>query len=236
MGYRPGVVEALQDWGLTVRLVPGWETRGDPYFEPHGHVIHHDVIGDQVGTHDVCPDLIIRGRSDLAGPLANFWLERDGDVHVVAAGEANHAGSGGWNGLSGNASVWGTEMNNLGTPADPWPDVQLEAMQRLAAATAEYSGFPIANVCGHKEWTSRKVDPHSIDMQSFRQEILAQAKGEIVTEEQMRRLERVAKNQGKLTRSMIRKLYLAESRQNRRLSDNEVDAILAAIEAEDPAG
>jgi hypothetical protein len=178
MPYQPGVVEAIRDWGLTVHLVPGWQTRGDDFFHPDGHVFHHDVIGDQAGTHDHVPTIIIAGRPDLAGPLANFWLERDGDVHVVAVGEANHAGEGGWRGLSGNATVWGTEMNNLGTPADPWPDVQIEAAQRLAAATADFSGFPIANVCGHKEWApTRKIDPHTINMSVFRAEALAQVKG-----------------------------------------------------------
>lgn len=177
MGYQTGVLEALRDWGLVVVEVPGWQTRGDDYFDPRGHVLHHDVIADQPGTSDRTPSLIINGRSDLPGPLCNFWLERDGNVHLVAAGEANHAGAGGWRGLTGNASVWGTEMNNLGTPADPWPDVQLEAMARLAAATADFSGFDPSMVCGHKEWApTRKVDPHSIDMTAFRMKVATQTK------------------------------------------------------------
>lgn len=177
MPYQPGIRTALKDWGLTVVEVAGWETRGDPYFQPHGHVLHHDVIADQPGTSDRVPSLIVVGRSDLPGPLCNFWLERDGNVHLVAAGEANHAGEGGWRGLSGNHSVWGTEMNNLGTPADPWPDAQLEAMVRLAAATAEFSGFDASYVCGHKEWApDRKIDPHSIDMGTFRGRVAAARK------------------------------------------------------------
>lgn len=177
MPYQPGIRTALKDWGLTVVEVAGWETRGDPYFQPHGHVLHHDVIADQPGNNDRVPSLIVVGRSDLPGPLCNFWLERDGNVHLVAAGEANHAGQGGWRGLSGNHSVWGTEMNNLGTPADPWPDAQLEAMVRLAAATAEFSGFDASFVCGHKEWApTRKIDPHSIDMGAFRGRVAAAVK------------------------------------------------------------
>lgn len=177
MTYQPGILEAIRDWGLTVHEVPGWQTRGSSDFTPRGHVIHHDVIPDQPGDSDHIPTIIVQGRSDLPGPLANFWLERDGDVHLCAAGRANHAGEGGWNGLSGNSTVWGTEMNSLGTPADPWPEVQLDAMARLAACTAEFSGFSIANVCGHKEWApTRKIDPHTINMAAFRRQVELQEK------------------------------------------------------------
>lgn len=165
MGYQTGILPVLQDWGLEVVEVPGWRTRGSSSFDPHGHVLHHDVIGPT----STVPGMIVNGRPDLAGPLCNFWLDRGGRVHLVAAGRANHAGEGSWRGLSGNSSVWGTEMNNLGTPSDPWPDAQLDAMVRLAAATADYSGFDASMVCGHKEWApTRKIDPHSINMAQFR--------------------------------------------------------------------
>lgn len=164
MGYQVGVIDALKDWGLTVVEVPGWQTRGSSSFSPRGHVCHHDVIPPYTST----PAIIIDGRSDLAGPLANFWMERNGRVHLVAAGRANHAGQGGWQGLYGNSSVWGTEANNLGTPTDPWPEAQVEAWVTLCAATADFSGFAPSMICGHKEWTTRKVDPHSIDMGAFR--------------------------------------------------------------------
>lgn len=234
MGYQVGVIDALRDWGLTVRPVPGWQTRGSSSFDPRGHVVHHDVIGDQVGNHDRCPPLIIDGRSDLPGPLANFWLERDGDVHLVAAGRANHAGEGGWQGLSGNSSVWGTEMNNLGTPDDPWPDVQLEAMERLAAATCDFSGFAPAKVCGHKEWApTRKIDPHSIDMAAFRSEVLAAAKGGLMADDVARiitkldNLRKTQLSQGKV----LRKVRAAQAGVSKKELD-EIDAELAAIAAE----
>lgn len=188
MPHEIGVLAALKDWGLTVVEVPGWRTRGSSAFDPAGHVIHHDVIGPKTSV----PDLIITGRSDLPGPLCNFWLERNGRVHLVAAGKANHAGEGGWNGLSGNASVWGTEMNNLGVPSDPWPALQLDAMARLAAATSDYSGSPIANVCGHKEWApDRKIDPHSINMTAFRAEVLAEAKGGLMPDDVERLMDKL---------------------------------------------
>lgn len=172
MAFQPGVIEAIQDWGLRVIEHDGWRTRGSSVFDPRGHLLHHDVFGHT----NTLPGSMITGRPDLAGPLCNFWLTRLGVVHMVAAGEANHAGSGGFQGLSGNASVWGTEMNNLGFPTDPWPDEQLEAMSRLAAATAQFSGFDASMVCAHREWTTRKPDPHTINMPNFRKRVGTQTK------------------------------------------------------------
>ena len=154
MGYQTGVVEALRDHGLTVGFVPGWETRGSSSFYPRGHVVHHDAGGHW----STPPGILTAGRSDLPGPLCNFALGRDGKVWMVAAGRANHAGTGGWRGLSGNSSVWGTEANNRGT-GETWPQVQIDAYVRLCAATCEFSGFGAEMVCRHAEWTSRKIDP-----------------------------------------------------------------------------
>lgn len=154
MPYHRGVVEALRDHGLTVGFCPGWETRGSSSFDPKGHVVHHDA-GSPWTTP---PGLLIAGRSDLPGPLCNFALARDGTVWMVAAGRANHAGTGSWKGLVGNSSVWGTEANNRGT-GEMWPDVQIDACARLCAATCDYSGFSAEMVCRHAEWTTRKIDP-----------------------------------------------------------------------------
>ena len=155
VSYHIGVVEALRDHGLTVRFVAGWETRGSSTFWPQGHVVHHDAIPT---TWHFPPGILIRGRSDLPGPLCNFALARDGTVWMVAAGRANHAGSGSWRGLVGNSSVWGTEANNAGT-GQTWPDAQVDAYVRLCAATCDYSGFTAEMVCRHAEWTTRKIDP-----------------------------------------------------------------------------
>lgn len=154
MPYQTGVVEALRDHGLTVGFCPGWETRGSSSFDPRGHVVHHDA-GNNWTTP---PGILIAGRSDLPGPLCNFALGRDGKVWMVAAGRANHAGTGSWRGLVGNSSVWGTEANNRGT-GEMWPDVQIDAYARLCAATCEFSGFSAEMVCRHAEWTTRKIDP-----------------------------------------------------------------------------
>jgi len=156
--YQTGVVEALRDHGLDLGFCPGWETRGSPSFNPRGHVVHHDAGGNWATP----PGILIEGRPPgpnyLPGPLCNFALGRDGKVWMVAAGRANHAGTGSWRGLVGNSSVWGTEANNRGT-GEMWPDVQIDAYARLCAATCDFSGFTAEMVCRHAEWTSRKIDP-----------------------------------------------------------------------------
>lgn len=155
MSRHTGVVEALRDHHLAVGFCPGWETRGSSVFWPQGHVCHHDAIAARWSTP---PGMLISGRPDLAGPLCNTALEADGTVWMVAAGRANHAGTGGWRGLVGNSTVWGTEAQNAGT-GQVWPQEQIDAYVRLSAALAEFFGFSSEMVCRHAEWTSRKIDP-----------------------------------------------------------------------------
>jgi hypothetical protein len=233
VSHQTGILAALRDWGLTVVEVPGWQTRGSSDFDPKGHVVHHDVVPDQPGDNDRVPSIIINGRSDLPGPLANFWLETDGDVHLCAAGRANHAGEGGWRGLSGNSTVWGCEMNNLGVPSDLWPEVQLDAAARLAAATCEFSGFAPATVCGHKEWApTRKIDPHTIDMSAFRTQVALQTKGGLMPDDVktiVNKLDNIRKtqlSQGKVLRALRAKLGATDKELQ------EIDAELDAIAKE----
>ena len=158
MSYQTGVVEAFRDHGLTLGFCPGWETRGSSLFWPQGAVVHHDAIPTRWTTP---PGLLISGRPDLAGPLCNTALGADGTVWMVAAGRANHAGTGSWRGLVGNSTVWGTEAQNAGTGSQVWPDAQIAAYVALHAALVEFYGWPAGAemVCRHAEWTSRKIDP-----------------------------------------------------------------------------
>jgi hypothetical protein len=56
------------------------------------------------------------------------------------------------------------------TGKDPWPKVQLDAYVVLVAAICEHLNIDTSMVAAHREWApSRKPDPHSIDMDEFRQ-------------------------------------------------------------------
>jgi peptidoglycan hydrolase-like protein with peptidoglycan-binding domain len=162
MGYQTDLLEALKDWGLTVVEVNDWRTRGSSSFNPGGSVNHH-TAGSRNG---VIPSLrlLTEGRSDLPGPLCNVGQSRSTDfdasqkydvVYLIAAGRANHAGRGGWQGLVGNSSVFGLEIEHSGSAAEPF--------------SAEVGGYDIAKVCQHKEWApGRKIDFINANGQDFR--------------------------------------------------------------------
>jgi hypothetical protein len=154
------LADAARRWGLVVVEVDGWQSRGSADFAPAGTVAHHTAGPGAGGDIPSLPTLI-NGRPDLAGPLCNYGLGRSGTVYVVAAGRANHAGAGGWAGLSGNSSVVGIEAENDGF--QPWPLVQEHAYGLLCAAVCEALGAPAGNVCRHHEWRAEKPDPHGVD-------------------------------------------------------------------------
>lgn len=171
--------EVLEQAGLKVAGTPDWRSRGRaPMGTVKGVMCHH--------TATACPgnmptlDLLIGGRPDLAGPLCQLGLGRDGTFYLVAAGRANHAGAGSWEGIvTGNSSFIGIEAENSGADADEWPPVQLDAYRRGVAAILAHIGAGANMCCGHGEYAlpdGRKNDP-SFDMPSFRAEVAALLQG-----------------------------------------------------------
>src|SRR5690606_37159568 len=41
---------------------------------------------------------------------------------------------------------------------------QLESYRKGSAALAKHNGIPASKVIGHKEWTTRKIDPYGVNM------------------------------------------------------------------------
>lgn len=161
------LADVARNAGLAVEESKGWETRGRTYcsMRPKGVVCHH-TAGPATGDMPSL-NLLITGRKNLPGPLSHYGLGRSGKVYVVAAGTANHAGAGGWNGLSSNCDVVGIEAENTGK--DPWPQTQLDAYVVLVAAICDHLGVDTKMVAAHREWApTRKPDPHSLDMNQFR--------------------------------------------------------------------
>jgi peptidoglycan hydrolase-like protein with peptidoglycan-binding domain len=165
--------------GLKVAEQPGWQTRGRGDVGPIRGVLCHHTAGAKTGN---MPSLgvVTHGRADLPGPLSQLCLGRDGTFFVVAAGRANHAGAGNWQGIvNGNASFIGIEAENTGHTtglnADAWPAVQLDAYRRgVAAILKKIKANPIM-CCGHREYAlpqGRKPDP-TFDMHDFRLQVAA---------------------------------------------------------------
>lgn len=171
MGRDTNIATKLKAAGLRVVETNGWQTRGSNVFSPRGSVNHHTASGPRGSAPSL--GVCINGRSDLSGPLCNVLQSREADgadiFFVIAAGRANHAGPGGWRGLSGNSSVYGLEIEHTGV--DPLP----ESRQRLAARCHAALGrglFDERFVCQHFEWATpkgRKTDAAThVDPGQFR--------------------------------------------------------------------
>ena len=152
--------DILRRAGLKVAETPGWLDCGRGEMGDVAGVICHHTANRNAGN---MPSLkmLINGRPDLPGPLAQLGLARDGTYYVVAAGRANHAGPGLWRGAAGNSRFIGIEGENGGTRNDAWPDVQMDAYRRGVAAILRQIGADETMCCGHREYAlppGRKVD------------------------------------------------------------------------------
>lgn len=163
--YDVGLADRIRAKGVRVIEVAGWQTRSAGSYGPRG-AVHHHAAGSASGA---TPSLatVIYGRPGLSGPLAQVLQSREPDgrdiAYVIAAGRANHAGAGGWRGLSGNSSVGGLEVEHTGTGTVPAGRHEISA--RILAALVEAPGSPrdAGLVCQHFEWApTRKVDFRSL--------------------------------------------------------------------------
>lgn len=182
------LLTALRDEGLTVVEVGDWRTHNRNHVGAWGPVngvmIHHTVTSGSARTVEVCRE----GYPSLPGPLCHGVITKDGRVHLVGHGRANHAGLGDRDVLNaviaekrtpppnsqdadGNSRFYGFECENLGDGKDPWPDAQLEAIERASAAICRHHGWNQMSVIGHREWTNQKVDPRGFSMDSMRDRI-----------------------------------------------------------------
>ncbi|MFJ8106754.1 peptidoglycan-binding protein [Streptomyces sp. NPDC096132] len=190
------LVAALQAEGVTVVEHSGWRTHNrnhkGSWGPVNGVIIHHTVTSGTGNSVSLC----YNGHSTLPGPLCHGVIAKDGTVHLVGNGRANHAGSGDGdvlravvaesatlpapneNDTDGNVHFYGFECVNLGNGKDPWPEVQLEAMVRASAALCRAHGWSAHSVIGHKEWTNTKIDPRGFAMSDFRSRVATRLGGE----------------------------------------------------------
>src|SRR5579875_566646 len=171
------LADVLRDANLPVVEQFGWQNRGRADMHSPVGVICHHTAGPLAGN---APSLhtVLHGRPDLPGPLAQLLLARDGTYHVIAAGTANHAGAGSWQGNThGNSQFIGIEAENTGHTtgrlADPWPLVQMNAYSWGVAAILRRIGAGASMCCGHREYAlpkGRKPDP-TFDMDQFRLDV-----------------------------------------------------------------
>lgn len=190
----------LRAEGCTVVEVGSWETHNRNHMGSwgpvHGVMIHHTVTSGSARTVEICRT----GYTQLPGPLCHGVITKDGRVHLVGYGRANHAGSGDPDVLTavinetalpadneattdGNRHFYGFECENLGDGVDPWPDAQLLAIERVSAAICRHHGWGAGSVIGHLEWQPGKVDPRGFSMQTMRGRVAARLDGNQQEEE-----------------------------------------------------
>ena len=160
-------LEQLADpkYGLTVKFESGWKRRGASggaqMKTVAGALWHHDVA-PRKGTYPLRA-MLRDGRAGLSGPLAHIGFDRDGVVHVIGAGKANHAGTGSVPGVvrnGGNTRLLGIEMTSAGTRPWDWTPAQLREMPKLGAALGDIFGYGPAQNWGHYEYSDGgKIDP-----------------------------------------------------------------------------
>lgn len=165
---------ALRAEGVTVKEHGNWSTHNrngvGAWGPAQGVMLHHTAGSNSVS-------LCRTGMAGLPGPLCVAVIAKDGTVHLVGYGRTNHAGRGstaaynavrsgtaipsrpGADAIDGNAHFYGFEIENLGNGRDPYPDAQLAAVEKVAAAVCRAHGWGAGRVIGHKEWTTRKIDP-----------------------------------------------------------------------------
>ncbi|MEV0370620.1 N-acetylmuramoyl-L-alanine amidase [Streptomyces sp. NPDC050636] len=187
------LVAALRTEGVKVVERPGWRGHNrnhkGPWGPVNGVIIHHTVTSGTTSTVSICEN----GYSGLPGPLCHGMIAKDGTVYLIGNGRANHAGRGDGDVLravvaerslpsvndadtDGNTHFYGFECENLGDGVDPWPQAQLDAIERAATVLCRFHGWSSASVIGHREWQPGKIDPKGFTMSWLRERIAARLK------------------------------------------------------------
>ncbi|MFJ4013918.1 N-acetylmuramoyl-L-alanine amidase [Streptomyces sp. NPDC090026] len=182
------LLRALREEGLRVVEYRNWRTHNrnhkGPWGPVNGVMVHHTVTSGTDHSVALCYD----GYAALPGPLCHGVIAKDGTVYLVGHGRANHAGLGDDDVLraviaetalppdrvadtDGNARFYGFEAINLGDGQDPWPEAQLDAIEKAAAAVCRAHGWGAPSVIGHLEWQPGKPDPRGFTMASMRSRI-----------------------------------------------------------------
>ncbi|WP_306365430.1 N-acetylmuramoyl-L-alanine amidase [Nocardia sp. CC227C] len=164
------LADVLRAEGLKVIEHDGWRQRGHGDFRDIRGVLCHHTGGGSSNDWQV----VLNGRPDLKGPLAQLVLERDGTYRIIAVGVCWHAGRGSWPGWptnNANYHVIGIEAVSRGDGTD-WTPEQLDAYKRGCAAILRRIGRTSTDCVGHREYSSEgKIDPAGIDMNAFRRDV-----------------------------------------------------------------
>lgn len=175
VGFVTWLPKVLRNAGLDVHVLDGAETRStrSSGFDLNAIIWHHTATGPNWQDGHVAA-LLRDGRRDLAGPLSQVGVERDGTWVIVAMGRANHNGYGTY----GNNSL-GLEFYNDGV-GEPWSKAQVDAGVIGIAAIKNHLKWDVP-LLGHKESDpGRKIDPNGLNMDGIRAQVKKAQTGGVV--------------------------------------------------------
>lgn len=174
--------------GRSVHYQAGYENRGNGQTAAYEVTdVHHTATASANANLGV----LINGRSDLSGPLTNFCTWDNGDVGVIAAHPANHAGaSGGYNTkpapITSNFNKFSIGNEIIYPGNVPMSAAQYRSAVILARITVDVVGYGDANrIKAHAEtsitgkWDPGYAPSKTIDMNKFRAD--AAAIGQVFT-------------------------------------------------------
>lgn len=176
VAFARAVVDGCRAHGIRVHEHPGCYARGNGQTSAfEGGLIHHAAVPFDGGL-----SLLVNGRSDLSGPLCNMAGYSNGDLLLVAAHPANHAGASGGRSMgplpvtrSFNKIVWGLEIMYPGVV--PMTAQQYRSAQIMGGVISGILRRPNPEwIRAHAECSiTGKWDPgyapnKTIDMRAFR--------------------------------------------------------------------
>ena len=166
--WLTGMADILRYVGLNVIEVDGWETRarssGGFASWPLCVMWHHTASGP---NSDGWNDASYIAYGDENSPISNLYIDRGGNVWVIAAGATNTNGKGisipfsrGTVPADGmNSYALGVECGNNGV-GENWPEVQINAMFRTNIAMNLWFGNRVDDLSTHNYYApDRKIDP-----------------------------------------------------------------------------
>ena len=187
--------DLLTQWGYKVTRVAGWESRQASTIPlvPVAIIQHHTAARETPLSYLLDGD----SQRHLPGPLSQWQVKRSGEIILLAAGYANHAGyvdpaafdviASGHAPLDAevipgpDSTTWSANRHSIGIEADgpggpdDWSAEETAACIALNAALNITYGWTAAVRTGaHKEITRRKPADPVVHMGRFRRDILAE--------------------------------------------------------------
>jgi Tfp pilus assembly protein FimT len=165
------LADVLRAEGCRVIEEDGWRSRGRPSssgtFKPRAILHHWDASGPS--SHGAI-STVINGTGDAPGPLCSILTCRGNSdhppsVHVIAAGRANHGGTGdGWGTIPrDDANTYAVGHEIAQTVDQPWPEDQAVQIHLAEAAILRrLSADATDSLSAHSEYApGRKIDTTS---------------------------------------------------------------------------